>query len=53
MIILGTFAVILITIFVLFTAYFMWSEGDILQGIVWSFLSAGLLIQWYGVIFNG
>tara|TARA_R110000824_G_C15128254_1_gene668760 strand:- start:1072 stop:1233 length:162 start_codon:yes stop_codon:yes gene_type:complete len=52
MTILFLIAVAMITLFTLVTAWFMWDEGDILQGIVWSFLSSGLLIRWWEFIFN-
>ncbi len=51
--ILFLIAVAMLTLFALLITWFMWSEGDVFQAIVWSFLSAGLLIRWWEFIFNG
>lgn len=44
---------VMLTLFILFITWFMWSEKDIPQAIVCTFVSAFLLIKWYGFIFNG
>ena len=44
---------IFLTLFLLVVTWVMWEQGDIPQALVYTFVSAFILIRWYEVIFNG